>query len=264
MVRWEPRLEPVREPSHRLTQHKRRGSRSLSAPWGCEEVPTLSFKGSKPEAVPAGWSLICVLRATRTSPLAHHQCAAAAPTWLGMPDEPSFESSLRGLKTTVRPLDRVIAGIGGSAARSGRAAAVAGGRDRARIHRAAGLLEAHCTLCTGVSTRLVARASDRKGAGWRRCSPAARPPFSAIGRPGSSGGCIGVASGPIEITRPGGSSNAAARHPRPRGRRWRPTRSRGRTGSRSPPRFGPCSISPPVLSLRQLERAMNEARSYVA
>ena len=53
-----PRLEPVREPSHRLTQHKRRGSRSLSVPWDREEAPTLYFKGSKPEAVPAGWSLI--------------------------------------------------------------------------------------------------------------------------------------------------------------------------------------------------------------
>jgi hypothetical protein len=25
--------------------------------WGLEEAPTLYFKGSKPEAVPAGWSL---------------------------------------------------------------------------------------------------------------------------------------------------------------------------------------------------------------
>ena len=36
VLRFDPRLEPVREPSHRLTQHKRRGSRSLPVPWDRE------------------------------------------------------------------------------------------------------------------------------------------------------------------------------------------------------------------------------------
>lgn len=54
------RLEPVREPSQRLTQHKRLGSRSLAALWGREEAPALLFKGSKPEAVTAGWGLFFV------------------------------------------------------------------------------------------------------------------------------------------------------------------------------------------------------------
>jgi Protein of unknown function (DUF559) len=47
----------VREPSHRLTQHKRRGGRSLLVLWDLEEAPTLFFKGSKPGAATAGWSL---------------------------------------------------------------------------------------------------------------------------------------------------------------------------------------------------------------
>jgi very-short-patch-repair endonuclease len=47
----------VREPSHRLTQHKRRGGRSLLVLWDPEEAPTLFFKGSKPGAATAGWSL---------------------------------------------------------------------------------------------------------------------------------------------------------------------------------------------------------------
>ncbi len=63
----------MREPSHRLTQHRRCGSRSLKTPWGCEEAPTLYFKGSKPEAVSAGWSLVYV---PQNCPLAHHPCGA--------------------------------------------------------------------------------------------------------------------------------------------------------------------------------------------
>lgn len=47
----------MREPSHRLTQHKRRGGRSLLVLWDPEEAPTLFFKGSKPGAATAGWSL---------------------------------------------------------------------------------------------------------------------------------------------------------------------------------------------------------------
>lgn len=47
----------MREPSHRLTQHKRRGGRSLLVLRDPEEAPTLFFKGSKPGAATAGWSL---------------------------------------------------------------------------------------------------------------------------------------------------------------------------------------------------------------
>lgn len=43
----------MREPSHRLTQHKRRGGRSLLVLWDPEEAPTLFFKGSKPGAATA-------------------------------------------------------------------------------------------------------------------------------------------------------------------------------------------------------------------
>lgn len=50
------RLEPVREPLQRLTQHKRLGGRSLSVSWDREEAPALHFKGSKPGAATPGWS----------------------------------------------------------------------------------------------------------------------------------------------------------------------------------------------------------------
>jgi len=49
-------LEPVRQPSHRLTQHKRLGSFCLSVSWDREQGAHLLMKGSKLEAATAGWS----------------------------------------------------------------------------------------------------------------------------------------------------------------------------------------------------------------
>lgn len=54
-------------------------------PWGCEEAPTLYFKGSKPEAVPAGWSLFRLRGVTLGAPLARRV------------DSPSASCSIRRL-----------------------------------------------------------------------------------------------------------------------------------------------------------------------
>ena len=96
----------MRELSHRLTQHKRRGGRSLSIPWGREEAPTLYLKGSKPGAVPAGWSLVSSQtsddpRATRVPP----------PSIIGrMADECSVNRFIDRQGST-RGVDRVIADL---------------------------------------------------------------------------------------------------------------------------------------------------------
>jgi tRNA-uridine 2-sulfurtransferase len=57
----------VREPSQRLTQHKRLGGRTLSVSWDREEAPALHFKGSKPGAATAGWSLFSIARDGRST-----------------------------------------------------------------------------------------------------------------------------------------------------------------------------------------------------
>lgn len=85
----------MREPSHRLTQHKRRGGRSLLVLWDPEEAPTLYFKGSKPGAATAGWSLFsCAIRNAcwgKICPCAHHPrvraCHARADGAPGKPPD---------------------------------------------------------------------------------------------------------------------------------------------------------------------------------
>ncbi len=110
------RLEAVREPPQRLTQHKWLGSRSLPLLWDREEAPALLLKGSKPEAVPAGWSLFsCLL-----PPLPRH---SRGPTHqhgppMGKPglrqpsdaDETCVDHDIGG-ECTSRDTDRVIAAL---------------------------------------------------------------------------------------------------------------------------------------------------------
>lgn len=94
----------MREPSHRLTQHKRRGGRSLLTLWGPEEAPTLYFKGSKPGAATAGWSLFSwerfdISRATRASgwstvePPWWTKAHSNRPVLLSVVDRPQTEHS---------------------------------------------------------------------------------------------------------------------------------------------------------------------------
>lgn len=93
----------MREPSHRLTQHKRRGGRSLLVLLDPEEAPTLFFKGSKPGAATAGWSLFSwerfdIQRATR---------APTQVTIKHMADVCTVNPPLRGQRSA-RDLDRAM------------------------------------------------------------------------------------------------------------------------------------------------------------
>ena len=111
------RLEAVREPPQRLTQHKRLGSRSLPLLWDREEAPALHFKGSKPEAVPAGWSLFFLPSASLCAPpvrFGEPGSAADARPSTGpstlQADETCIYPAIRG-KCRSRDADRVIAGL---------------------------------------------------------------------------------------------------------------------------------------------------------
>ncbi len=104
----------MREPSHRLTQHKRRGGRSLLVLWDPEEAPTLFFKGSKPGAATAGWSLFSwqsldTRRATRARRRASIGRMADEIHRLATPgDEGCVDPAIRG-KCNPRDADLALA-----------------------------------------------------------------------------------------------------------------------------------------------------------
>jgi very-short-patch-repair endonuclease len=113
----------VREPSQRLTQHKRLGGRSLSVSWDREEAPALHFKGSKPGAVPAGWSPFRSVSVAENLHPAHHPCAIALqPFRMAWPQSASAdlvhvehprgaEGETHGSVRAGEPCDRLIAGL---------------------------------------------------------------------------------------------------------------------------------------------------------
>ncbi len=84
----------MREPSHRLTQHKRRGGRSLLVLRDPEEAPTLFFKGSKPGAATAGWSLFYLYPACMTREIFEHYLGDE--TRLGPPMPDAFTGAAGG------------------------------------------------------------------------------------------------------------------------------------------------------------------------
>jgi very-short-patch-repair endonuclease/predicted transcriptional regulator of viral defense system len=115
----------VREPSHRLTQHKRRGGRSLLILRDPEEAPTLFFKGSKPGAATAGWSLFCAWldtpigerfddwRATRAPQTSSIEFVADARTIdRSLRDERCVNHGIRG-KCSTREVDLLLAELWG-------------------------------------------------------------------------------------------------------------------------------------------------------
>jgi predicted transcriptional regulator of viral defense system len=92
-----------------LTQHKRRGSRSLSILRDREEAPTLYFKGSKPEAVPAGWNLFFV-PAARFRHEVRTTGAGRSDTIGGMPDANSLFHLTAEKRSSSEP-DRLLASL---------------------------------------------------------------------------------------------------------------------------------------------------------
>jgi hypothetical protein len=95
----------VREPLQRLTQHKRLGGRSLSVSWDREEAPALHFKGSKPGAATAGWSLI-----SHGMPLSEFTFGAPSvshgPPRFGRVQPPAFSSRMRALLGALLGVER--------------------------------------------------------------------------------------------------------------------------------------------------------------
>ncbi len=173
----------MREPSHRLTQHKRRGGRSLLVLWDPEEAPTLFFKGSKPGAATAGWGLFFagLVRQDVWGEISHsarHTCAethhprghgqralSSALSWRRDPHLASHRYTTGGGWT--RSVD---CRVGSPAARGGCAPAAARVcRVRGRSRAASGA--ARYTRCIGGSMRLVILCSEYTAGGrqqpWR-------------------------------------------------------------------------------------------------
>ena len=98
-----PRLEPVREPSHRLTQHKRRGSRSLSVPVGSRGGAHPLLQGIKARGGNGG--LGPHFRSSRDSiaPSARHCAHPVARPSVAMPaNQVDRHDGKRGLRCTDR------------------------------------------------------------------------------------------------------------------------------------------------------------------
>lgn len=167
----------MREPSHRLTQHKRRGGRSLLVLRDPEEAPTLFFKGSKPGAATAGWSLFSwerfdIQRATRASSSATLR-SGWQPTRRGRTQ--SMLSPHRGPNIDFVGAIAAITPIGCLPSWQMRSmgwlldtsySPPASGGERSGV----GLTGGHFIRSIAGSTRLVTRRFPHSGDGWPRLS----------------------------------------------------------------------------------------------
>ena len=224
-----PRLEPVREPSHRLTQHKRLGSRFLGVPLGSRVGTHLLMKGSKLEAVPAGWSLLSALVDESThAPRAHFPGSIGVmedARRIGCWDPMSARLVAGRRELDAEILDRRVARLAGRqhgvVARWQLARARADRADDQDPDRATAALQ---SSAPGRLRRGTSGDHGRERGGWRPCSPSGRTRSSAIARPGSSGDCVPRAShrAGSHAARAGKPATRPRRPPRRRccGMRW--------------------------------------------